>query len=249
MTIVEFLHPLKGGAIRDICLAALYFSQRYTQQNEVTVEELRALLRRARVPRATKLNLADVLAKSAPHVDTAGKQGRSFLWALTTSGQKHVRSLLGLPEAEVEIEHDVSSLEALLNSISDQEVSDYLDESIKCLSVGALRAAVVFLWAGTIRTIQQDCIGCGAGNADAAIRKHDKKVRTIKKLDDLAYVKESILLLAAQDLGLYDKNQRSTLTDALNLRNKSGHPGKYKPGPKKVSSFIEDVISIVFSDT
>lgn len=248
MTIVEFLHPLKGGAIRDICLAALYFSDRYNGNSEVTVEELRALLKRARVPRAAKLNLADVLAKSAPHVDTAGKRSRSFLWTLTTAGREHVRSTLGLPEAEPEIEHDVSSLESLLSSVSDPEVADYLAEAIKCLSVGALRAAVVFLWAGSVRQIQQNCLDCGASNVDAAVQKHDPKARTIKKLDDLVYIKESVLLLAAQDLGLFDKNQRSTLTDALNLRNKSGHPGKYKPGPKKVSSFIEDLVSILFAD-
>ena len=248
MTIVEFLHPLKGGAIRDLCLAALYFSQRYNSQSEVTVEELRALLKRARVPRAAKLNLADTLAKSAPYVDTAGKRGRSFLWTLTAAGQEHVRSLLGLPEAEAEIEHDVSSLEALLLSISDKDVADYLAEAIKCLSVGALRAAVVFLWAGAVRQIQQDCMGCGASNVEAAVQKHDSKARKIRKLDDLVYVKDSVLLLAAQDLGLFDKNERSTLTDALNLRNKSGHPGKYKPGPKKASSFIEDLVSILFAD-
>ncbi|HEX03997.1 MAG TPA: hypothetical protein ENH10_02430, partial [Bacteroidetes bacterium] len=213
MTIVEFLHPIKGGAIRDLCLAALYFSQRYNQNNELTVEELRALLKRARVPRAAKLNLADTLSKSAPFVDTAGKKGRSFLWSLTPTGQEHVRSLLGLPEAEVEIEHDVSALESLLQSIADQEVSDYLGEAITCLSVGALRAAVVFLWAGTIRKIQQDCVACGASNLDAAIHKHDPKARNIKKIDDLSYVKESILLLAAQDLGLFDKNEKATLTD------------------------------------
>ena len=30
-------------------------------------------------------------------------------------------------------------------------------------------------------------------------------------------------------------------------RNRCGHPGKYKPGVKQVSSFIEDIISIVFA--
>ncbi len=247
MTVVEFLHPLKGGAVRDICLGAMYFAQRYDRKNELTVEELRALLKRARVPRAAKLNLADILGKSAPHVDAAGKRGNRFLWTLTPSGQERVRSLLGLPEAEVEIEHDVSSLATLLDSISNAEVSDYLHESIKCLSVGALRAAVVFLWAGAIRQIQQDSIACGVGNVNAAVQKHDSKSRTIRKLDDLAYIKESTLLLASQDLGLFDKNQRGVLTDALNLRNKCGHPGKYKPGPKKVSSFMEDVINVVFA--
>ena len=40
--------------------------------------------------------------------------------------------------------------------------------------------------------------------------------------------------------------QRSVLEDCLNLRNKCGHPRKYKIGEKKVSSFIEDLVGIVF---
>jgi hypothetical protein len=36
------------------------------------------------------------------------------------------------------------------------------------------------------------------------------------------------------------------LEEALNLRNRCGHPTKYRPGEKKVSSFIEDVAGIVF---
>jgi hypothetical protein len=54
-------------------------------------------------------------------------------------------------------------------------------------------------------------------------------------------------LLAAKDLGQLDKNQKDTLEEALDLRNRCGHPGKYKPGVKKVSSYIEDIVSIVFS--
>jgi len=53
-------------------------------------------------------------------------------------------------------------------------------------------------------------------------------------------------LQAAQDLGVLDKNEKDTLKERLSLRNRSGHPGKYLPGIKKVSSFIEDVISILF---
>ena len=76
--------------------------------------------------------------------------------------------------------------------------------------------------------------------------KFDPKAKPIKKVDDLVLVKESVLLLSLQELGLVDKNQRSVLEDCLNLRNKCGHPGKYKVGEKKVSSFIEDLVGIVF---
>jgi hypothetical protein len=55
------------------------------------------------------------------------------------------------------------------------------------------------------------------------------------------------MLLAAKELGILDKPQKDTLEEALNLRNRCGHPGKYRPGIKKASSFIEDTISIVFS--
>lgn len=247
MTIVEFLHPLKGKPIRDLCLAVLYFEHRYDSKQALTVEELRAALKRARVPRAAKLNLADVLSKSAPYVDAAGKDGNRFLWSLTPSGEKRVRSLLGLPDSDVEIEHDVSSLETLLKSISDPEVAEYVRESVKCLSVGALRAAVVFLWAGAVRKVQEDMLSYGQKNVDLSVQKHDPKARPIRKVDDFAYIKDSTLLLAAQEVGMFDKNERGVLEDALDLRNRCGHPGKYKPGPKKVSSFIEDLVGTVFS--
>jgi hypothetical protein len=82
---------------------------------------------------------------------------------------------------------------------------------------------------------------------NAAIRKHDPKARDINKIDDFSYIKEKIVLLASMDLGYFDKIQKYTLEEALNLRNKCGHPAKYNPGIKKVSGFIEDLVSILFS--
>jgi hypothetical protein len=46
---------------------------------------------------------------------------------------------------------------------------------------------------------------------------------------------------------LLDKGEKDTLIDALNLRNRYGHPTKYRPGEAKVKSFIEDVLGIVFA--
>ena len=229
-----------------LCLAAMYYSQRYQSIESMTVEGLRANLKRARVPRVDKLNLADTLSKSAPYVDTIGKEGSRFLWALTDAGKEEVRSALNLPAKDIEIENDVSAIEKLLAKICEQDVKDYLSESVKCLQVNALRASVVFLWSGAIKKIRDDVFACGALNVTTAINKYDPKAKRIAKADDLVLVKESTLLLASQDLGLFDKNQRTVLESCLDLRNKCGHPGKYKVGPKKVSAFIEDVIGVVF---
>ena len=118
---------------------------------------------------------------------------------------------------------------------------------MKCLSVGALRAAIVFLWAGVVRKIQQEVYKFSHSILNSAIIKYDPKARNITKIEDLAYIKEKTLILASLELGIFDKSEKDILEEALNLRNKCGHPGHYKPGVKKASSFIEDVVSIVFS--
>lgn len=247
MTLVEFLHPIKSKGIKNICLAAMYFHQRYSNGDSLTVEGLRALLKRAKVPKAAKLNLASTLSQSAPYVDASGKDKNRFLWSLTKTGESYVRKLLDLPANDIEIENDVSSLENLISAISDKDVCDYLNEAVKCLQVNALRACIVFLWSGAVKQIRDDVYACGKVNINAAAVKFNQKAKPIKKQDDLVLIKESTLLLMSQELGLFDKNQRSILEDCLNLRNKCGHPGKYKVGPKKVSSFIEDLVGILFN--
>lgn len=248
MTLVEFLHPLKPGNNRDICLGALYFHQRYEKVREVTVDGLRALLRRGKVKNAKNMNIADVLSKAAPYVHQAGKQGVKILWALTTSGEVRVRELLELPVSDMEIENDVTSIDVLVNTVPDKDVADYLQEALKCLQVNALRATVVFVWSAVTKEIRERVFASGANVVDAAIAKHDKSPRrkTISKDDDLTFVKEKLLIQVATDLGVFDSNEKGILEGCLDLRNKCGHPGKYNPGPKKVSSFIEDVIGIVF---
>lgn len=246
MTFVEFIAPIKGGTNRALVLAAMYFLHRYSQVEAMRAEEIRTLLKNARVPRAKTMNVADVLNKSGHFVDSPGSDGVRRLWKLTPSGEVEVRRLLGLPDAEPEIEHDVSTLIKIAAKVKDPDAQGFVEESIKALSVGALRASVVFLWSGAMRTLQEAAWAKGSAAVNAAVKRHDPKVRDVKKLDDFAYVRDVTTLLALQELGVLDKGQRATLGEALDLRNRCGHPTKYKAGPKKVSSFIEDVVGIVF---
>ncbi len=245
MTLVEFIHPLRKRAARELCLAVLFFDHVYNKSDSLTVEQIRERLQRARSP-AAKANIADVLAKSGSFVDCPGKDGNRLLWALTPTGTTHVRELLGLPDERVEIEHDIASLETLRKSIADPDVADYLDEAIKCLSVDALRAAVVFLWVGAVQVLRRKVFAKGVSAINASLLSHDRGARTVSKEEDFSRIKESMLLLVAMDVGVLDKNQKDILEVALDLRNKCGHPGKYSPGPQKVKAFIEDVMAIVF---
>jgi hypothetical protein len=247
VTLVEFVARLKGSTQRDVVLATLYFKQRYDQVGALTADQVRGALVHARVPRASKMNVPDVLAKSGAFVDTPGTKGNARLWHITTAGEAHVRGLLSLPEAEPEIEHDIGNLKDLVAKIKDKDVRDYVEEAIKCLSVGALRACVVFLWAGAIRTIHAKMMSASGKALNDEIIKHDQKGRSIARIEDFSYIRDETVLLAAEGLGILDKNERGTLKEALDLRNKCGHPGKYRPGPKKVSAFIEDISPVVFS--
>lgn len=246
MTLVEFLTPLSKRTHQDRILAVLYYRERYGQKSALTVDEVRQGLRSARVNGWAKVNVANVLRKSGPLVDTSGLHGKKLLWNLTDSGREHLRKLLGLPKADVEIEHDVGTLEGLVSKLTDTDVRHYLEEAVKCLQVGALRACTVFVWVAAIRTIQSNMMVKGSAAVTGAVQKHDSKARNVRSLDDFAYVKDATILLAAQELGILDKSQKDILTDALNLRNRCGHPGKYRPGVKKVSAFVDDILSIVF---
>ncbi len=246
MTLVEFVAPLKDAPYRDKCVAVLYFKRRYENIDALTAEQIGKALVHARAPKAKSINVADVLNKSGEMVDSPGSSGKGRLWRLTPTGEAHVRRILKLPESQPEIEHSVTSLEVLAAKITNSDVRDYILESIKCLKFDALRPAIVFLWAGAVSVLRDKCVAQGLPQINAAVRVHDSRAREIKKVDDFAYIKESILLLAAEGVGVLDKNQRTTLEDALGLRNKCGHPTKYNPGIVKASSFIEDVTGIVF---
>lgn len=248
MTFVEFIAPLRGKSYRSQVLAAMYYLHRYDREESVRAERVRAQLVAARLPYARNMNVADILNKAGPAVDSPGSDGTRRLWRLTQTGFSEVRDLLGLPDAEPEVEHDVATLLRLVATVSDDDVRGFVEEAIKCLQVGALRAAVVFLWSGAVRTLHSQAWEHGANAVNAALRKHDPNARTIKKVDDFAHIKDSLALKAFQDLGLLDKGQKGTLEDSLNLRNRCGHPTKYKPGEKKASSFVEDVVGIVFAD-
>ena len=248
IALVEFLHSVKGKGHRPRCLAVLYYYEHYRDTPAMSTAEVRSALIQARIPRAAQINVAQVFASAGALVDTSAANERGHkLWHLTGTGTRLVRQELGLPDEEPEIATDVTALESAAKKVTDSLARDFVEEAITCLQVGALRAAVVFAWTGAVRTLHDRASALGWAHVESAVQRHDPRVKALRKVEDFAGVNDKTFLLAARDLSLIDKGQWTILQQALDLRNQCGHPSKYKPGPKKVSALLEDLITIVFT--
>lgn len=143
---------------------------------------------------------------------------------------------------------DTSDLEYILTKVTDQEERDYLNEGIKCFKANALRAGVIFLWSASVYKIQKMCLTQSLGFINTELKNIYQKAKEIKVIDDFGYVKDEYLLELACRLKLIDKTSKEELKNTcLSLRNKCGHPGKYKPKGQKIKAFIEDIIGILYS--
>lgn len=244
MMFVEFIAPVKRSSQSIKCLCALYYLKHNLQIEIATLEQVKNLLIQGRIfKKGDKTNYGRALDVLEEKVDNPAKG----MWQITPTGEQEVRTLLNLAEEELQSKNDTTNLELLItNKISDEQVKEYFSEGTDCLKIGRLRACVVFLWVGSIYEIQRRMISYPSTDLNKALVKHDSKARPIKGIDDFAYVKESVQLLAAKELGIFDKNELSVLNQLLDLRNKCGHPGKYSPGPTRVAAFIEDIVNIVF---
>jgi hypothetical protein len=248
MTISEFLARIGSKTPRNLVLGVLYFEVHFNGKRDAiftTGDVLTALLK-ARVPKARNLNITDVLSKSGQYVDSPGFEGNRRLWTLTPSGEKYVRGLVG--EVAVEAAESTSILRERISKLKDSDVREYLIEAVECLQINALRAAIVFVWAGTVYSIRKLVMANTLVEVNAAVAAFQQKPPVISRMEDLGRIQEANLLLVAERLGIFDKNEKDILEKhCLDVRNKCGHPGNYRPGPKKVASVVEDVISIVFS--
>lgn len=244
MTLPELISKLAAPSRLDVILTTMYFEAGGGREL-VTSDGIRDAMRQARVPKAGSINVTDYLSKAGGLVDSPGIKDGRRTWRLTDTGRAHVLMLLG--GVSPTVEEDVSTLMSQIDRLKDRDVMEYVREALMALQAGARRAAVVFVWVGAVRLVQGAVMAAGIAESNAAIKKHYPKARDIKTIDDLQFIQESTLLLAARDLNIFDKGEAQILEHCLDVRNKCGHPGKYKPGPKKLSSIIEDLISVIYS--
>jgi len=192
------------------------------------------------------MNTADILSRLGRSGYLEAVPGtRPIQWQITESGAAKVRADLGIPDETSEMKAEIGDLTTLAGQIKSSEARDFLLEAVRCLGADALRAAVVFVWSGAIWTVQEWLMKKPLMDVNREIARH-QKTREVKTIDDFAFVNDSVTLLVARDLGLWDKGQHTIVEHALDLRNQCGHPSRYKLPPSRCKSVIEELITMVF---
>jgi hypothetical protein len=137
-------------------------------------------------------------------------------------------------------------------AVAPPDYRDYLVEAVACYEQGLYRAAILMVWAATVEYLyivasdDPDRIK-DLEAANFARFRTSRTYRQIKKKDDFLYLGEANWLQLAEDAGLMNRNARQMLIERLNLRNRCGHPTKYKPGREETVVFIESLLLNILS--
>jgi hypothetical protein len=249
MKLVEYLAPLKNASQQARILASMYFLEATEGKSTFTTGDIRAALAGARVPNLKAWNIAARLG-AAGYLVHADGASISRTWELTTSGRTEIAAWappLPVSAPSVVKKSEAAALRAKVATIEDAEAQAFASEAVDCLSVGAHRAAIVFMWVAAVHEIQERLWKASDPKSiTAAAQSHNPRAKTCKKRDDLSEYNEELLLQVAHDLGVIDKNEKAELIKALSLRNSSGHPNKLRPGEHRAKAHIEDIITMLF---
>jgi hypothetical protein len=159
-----------------------------------------------------------------------------------------------LPVSDIARQAPAQALHSLRDSAQRAPASyqQYLEEAIDCYEAGAYRGAVLMVWAATIEHMYSVIAGHQQGfkllQAENFKRfEKSSGYRKIGKKNDLLYVNDANFFLLCEDAGVFNKNARSILDDALKTRNRCGHPTGYTVGREEVVIFIERLINNIIS--
>ncbi len=155
-----------------------------------------------------------------------------------------------LPVSDIARQAPAQALHSLRESAQRAPASyrPYLEEAIDCYEANAYRGAVLMVWAATIDHLYSVIDGHRGGfkSMQAANKTRFETAhnyRKIGKKNDLLYVSDANFFLLCEDAGVFNKNARSVLDDALKTRNRCGHPTGYAVGREEVVIFIERLIN------
>lgn len=124
---------------------------------------------------------------------------------------------------------------------------EYLGEALSCYEGRQYRAAVLMVWAATIQHLYMVAERHAGGiqaieSANLARFGNSRAYRRIRRIDDFLYLREGSFIQLAEDAGMFNRNARKMLGERLDLRNRCGHPTRYRPGREEVVIFIESLL-------
>lgn len=133
----------------------------------------------------------------------------------------------------------------LLVHLAEPSEKLYLEEALRCYSVGAFRATVVMVW-----NLAYSHLVCWilepprlALFNNAISIKYSKNTNTVKDLDSFGLFKEFEIIEIAYTAKLIDKNRAEILKDKLRKRNMAAHPSTVLITQLQVDDLITDLVN------
>lgn len=168
-------------------------------------------------------------------------------YRLENKRREQITALLGDSQTAVQTSASLSRLEA---QVPEGPKRDFLQETIRCFTAGANRAAVVMCWNLALHHLRDHVMGDAQRladfNAALALNKDGRvKIKAITKLDDFTEMPESKFLLFCREAKITTGTMFKKLEARLDERNGAAHPSGVKTTPKAAEAYIEDLVENV----
>jgi hypothetical protein len=137
-------------------------------------------------------------------------------------------------------------LTGLLGKVGEGDEARFLDETLRCYSVRAFRAAIVMAWNlafdHIIRWVVSDAARLSAANNSISV-KYAKKNVIISDADDFADLKEFEVIEVLRHAGLITKNIADLLKEKLRRRNAAAHPSSVVITQAQADDVLTDLVN------
>jgi hypothetical protein len=171
--------------------------------------------------------------------------GYKLRWRTRDKLDKEFKQVWNLPTT-IEIHRLLEDLPA---KIPIAEEKTYLEETLKCYSCGANRAAIVMCWNLTFyhlcNVVYKD--PSRLAKFDQALPKRYPKasITAIATFDDFSRLRESEVLEVCNSGNIVSKSHHKILKAKLDIRNTAAHPSNVVISQLTVEEFIKDLIENV----
>jgi hypothetical protein len=243
-SISEFMGRLRLKSHADKVLAIGYYLEMCRGMDPFAVADIREGYLAAKLSPSSNIS-AELRIDAERNLVISLGHGR---YTLTQNGMEYIKAEIPVEEEAEKIQQEISAkLCADVLKIVDKGEREYIEEAVRCLRVEAYRGAVLMGWAATMSNIHRKIEEAGLGQFNKKCKEFIKKPRPVRQRSDLQYYRDTDILLAAERMGLFDRNVRAALERHLDLRNDCGHPGQVNPQIHVVNAFFEEIIQYVLS--
>ncbi len=243
-SISKFMGSLGVKSHANKVLAIGYYLETYAGMDSFTVADIRKSYLAAKLTPSVNIS-AELRIDAERNLVIPLGHGR---YTLTQDGLEYIKADIPVEGEAEKIQKEISAkLCADVLKIVDKDEREYIEEALRCLRVEAYRGAVLMGWAATMSNIHRKIEEAGLGQFNKECKEFIKKPRPVRLRSDLQYYRDTDILLAAERMGLFDRNVRAALERHLDLRNDCGHPGQVNPQIHVVNAFFEEIIQYVLS--